>query len=188
MKNFLTSKENLEFKRIDNILDLRQDTSSLILIGSNSKNLSSIIKKYFFDKYKLEDYKIISDNILYDLAQENNKKLNIINLYENKNIEQILKKLQFSRDFISEFNLKIIFIFDSKSYTHLTENCIDFYNTNSFAYNFIDHSYLFDNSKTKENSKLNSAISKYNDYISNTKNPSKKNKINNVIQYRHRSI
>ena len=161
MKTHLTSNEHLEFKRIDKLLTLRKNTSSLILLGVNSNALAREVKKYFLNKEEIKEYNPHSKNILLDLIKEPSKDILFINLYEHKNIKQISQNLQFSRDFIPEYKLKLIFIFDKESLEYIIENCFDFYSTNSFSYQFTDHSYTFERSEIVTNSKLSDAIERY---------------------------
>jgi len=173
MKTHLTTKEHLEFKRIDKILRLRKNSSSLILLGADSKILSNELLNYFSVKDGICEYIPKSINIILDLVQKEQTKISVINLYNHKDIDKILKNLQFTRDFIPEYKLKLIFIFDKDSLEKLIETCFDFYSTNSFSYQFTDHSYTFDKSQIKQNDKLDSAIAKYKVYttMQNTPQP-----------------
>ena len=56
MKSFLTSEEHLNFKRIEKILELRKESSALILLGSNTLELSKEIEKYFLEKENIIKY------------------------------------------------------------------------------------------------------------------------------------
>jgi tetratricopeptide (TPR) repeat protein len=169
MKSHLTSQEHLSFKRIDNVLELRMDSSALILLGSNSFNLSKEIENYFLEKEYIQKYTPQSKNILHELTTSLGDYY-IINLYENHDISIIIKNLQFYRDNIIEFNLKLIFIFDYKSLEELKEEAFDFFSTNSYSYQFTDHSHKYHRSEISTNNKLKEKILKYKNYTTlNTK-------------------
>ena len=165
MKSFLTSEEHLNFKRIEKILELRKESSALILLGSNTLELSKEIEKYFLEKENIIKYIPESTNVLYELTSSKNSDFKLINLYENKDINSIIKNLQFYRDFIPEHNLKLIFIFDYEGLEKLKEEAFDFFSTNSFSFQFTDHSYNYEKKDFEKNSKLKELITKYNAYI-----------------------
>lgn len=181
MKSFLTSEEHLNFKRIEKILELRKESSALILLGSNTLELSKEIEKYFLEKENITKYITKSTNILYELTTSKNSDFKIINLYENKDINSIIKNLQFYRDFIPEHNLKLIFIFDYEGLEKLKEEAFDFFSTNSFSYSFSDHSYktyIIDKDIQKT---LNEKINRYNIYTTMNPKQEPKVKINMMI-------
>ena len=90
MKSFLTSEEHLNFKRIEKILELRKESSALILLGSNTLELSKEIEKYFLEKENIIKYIPESTNVLYELTSSKNSDFKLINLYENKDINSII--------------------------------------------------------------------------------------------------
>ena len=49
MKEYLTSQEHLTFKRIEKIIELREDDSLLILLGVDTELLSNSIENYFLE-------------------------------------------------------------------------------------------------------------------------------------------
>ena len=165
MKEYLTSSENIAFRRIEHIMDLRQDSSALLLLSANSSALAKALESHFLALPQVEAFHLSSTNFLYDLTQSSEKELfYFINLYENENIDAIIKKLQFGRDFIVQYNLKIILLFDLEKYELLQERAYDFFSVNSFSYSFTDHSYTFERKSVSISEKLEEFIATYNDY------------------------
>jgi len=165
MKEYLTSIEHLAFRRISKIIDLRRDSSALIVLSANTPKLSTALDEYFLSIDEVEQFYPTSTNILYELSRISSKPFYLINLYGDKNIDAIIKTLQFSRDFIAQYELKIILILDTQSYERLQERAYDFFSINSFSYQFIDHSYSFDASSITQSSKLSEYIDTYNRYM-----------------------
>ena len=165
MKEYLTSIEHLAFRRISKIIDLRRDSSALIVLSANTPKLSTALDEYFLSIDEVEQFYPTSTNILYELSSISSKPFYLINLYGDKNIDAIIKTLQFSRDFIAQYELKIILILDTQSYERLQERAYDFFSINSFSYQFIDHSYSFDASSITQSSKLSEYIDTYNKYM-----------------------
>jgi len=165
MKEYLTSIEHLAFRRISKIIDLRRDSSALIVLSANTPKLSTALDEYFLSIDEVEQFCPTSTNILYELSSISSKPFYLINLYGDKNIDAIIKTLQFSRDFIAQYELKIILILDTQSYERLQERAYDFFSINSFSYEFIDHSYSFDASSITQSSKLSEYIDTYNRYM-----------------------
>ncbi|HHB95180.1 MAG TPA: tetratricopeptide repeat protein, partial [Campylobacterales bacterium] len=165
MKEYLTSIEHLAFSRISKIINLRRDSSALILLSANTPKLSMALNEYFLSIDEVEQFYPTTTNPLYELSSISSKSFYLINLYGDKNIDAIIKNLQFSRDFIAQYELKIILILDSQSYERLQERAYDFFSINSFSYEFIDHSYSFDTSSITQSSKLSEYIDTYNRYM-----------------------
>ncbi|MCK4440931.1 MAG: tetratricopeptide repeat protein, partial [Sulfurovaceae bacterium] len=165
MKEYLTSVEHLAFRRISKIIDLRRDSSAIILLSANTPKLSNALNEYFLSIDGVEQFYPTTTNPLYELSSISSKPFYLINLYGDKNIDAIIKTLQFSRDFIAQYELKIILILDSPSYERLQERAYDFFSINSFSYEFIDHSYSFNTSSITQSSKLSEYIDTYNKYM-----------------------
>ena len=184
MKNILISSENIHFNKISNILRLRKNSSILVILGANTQKLSLSLGEHFSSKDNFVEYIPKSDNIILDIVENKNKnnKIYIINLYKNNNINQIQKNLQFSRDYIAECKLKIIFIFDNDSYENLIENNFDFFSVNNYFYNFNDHSYSFDKAQVNNNNKIDELIKKYQTYTTMNINPKSNIKLEMLLK------
>ena len=164
MKDFLTNEENISYKRVIKILNLRKNDSLLIILSTNSKKLSNEIIKNLLQEENTKSFIYNTDDIIKELIYKNQfDSCNIINLYDGQNIDNIIKNLQFKRDFIVEKLLKIIIVIDEKNLEKLKENAFDFFSTNSFSYSFHDHS--FKTSLDEVNRKtLDERINEYKSY------------------------
>jgi tetratricopeptide (TPR) repeat protein len=174
MKEFLSSNEHLSFKRIENIINTRQKYSLLILLGADSDNLSNTLEDELLKIKNSSKFLPKSDYILKELIEQNNNDTKIINLFKYPNIKNVLKNLQFTRDYISEYGLKIVFIFDKNTLESIKEKYYDFYSINSYDYQYSDNSYQFDQSQVKQNDKLSNAIAKYENYKNSHNKPQPK--------------
>ena len=143
---------------------LRKNDSLLIILSTNSKKLSNEIIKNLLQEENTKSFIYNTDDIIKELIYKNQfDSCNIINLYDGQNIDNIIKNLQFKRDFIVEKLLKIIIVIDEKNLEKLKENAFDFFSTNSFSYSFHDHS--FKTSLDEVNRKtLDERINEYKSY------------------------
>jgi len=168
MKSHLTTSEALNLKRIDNVIELRKNSQALIILGADSKKLADKLQSYFEDNKQIKNYKYETTNILFELTTQPKEPTYLVNIYETENIDAILEKLQFGRDFIPQFGIKFVVIVDKRSYEILRDRYYDFFSVNSFAYLFTDHSFGFDRAAIEDAGKLDEKIREYEKYMQNT--------------------
>jgi tetratricopeptide (TPR) repeat protein len=170
MKSYLTSSENIAFKRIERMMSLRKNGAALFLMSVDTLKLSNAFSKYFLALENVINFTPSSSNVLHELSTFSNDTFYYINLYEHENIEKLIKALQFGRDFISQYKLKVILLFDKKHYEKLQEEAYDFFSVNSYSYSFVDHSYDFSSADIKKSEELTSHIEKYELYVKEKNN------------------
>ena len=123
MKDFLTNEESISYKRVIKIVNLRKNDSLLIILSTNSKELSNEIIKNLLQEENTKNFIYNTDDIIKELIYEKEfDSCNIIDLYDIQNIDNIIKNLQFKRDFIAEKLLKIIIVIDENNFEKLKEN------------------------------------------------------------------
>ena len=121
----LIPAEALEFERLLRLIELRKDSSLLALVGVSSSNQKEEFKSYLLSRDDIELFNPNSDPIV-ELTQLNSrdKHIYLIDLF-NKANERVLSRLQFARDYIAEYGLKVIFLFNSSEYK-LLQNVLIF--------------------------------------------------------------
>ncbi len=165
MKDFLTNEESISYKRVIKIVNLRKNDSLLIILSTNSKELSNEIIKNLLQEENTKNFIYNTDDIIKELIYEKEfDSCNIIDLYDIQNIDNIIKNLQFKRDFIAEKLLKIIIVIDEKNFEKLKENAFDFFSTNSFSYSFHDHSFKTSLDEINNRKILDEKINEYKSY------------------------
>jgi len=155
-------------KATDNVIELRKNSQALVILGADTKELAGELQSYFEDNKQIKNYKYETANILFELTTQPKEPTYLVNIYEAENIDAILEKLQFGRDFIPQFGIKFVVIVDKRSYEILRDRYYDFFSVNSFAYLFTDHSCKFDRTQINGNGKLEEKLREYDEYTHNT--------------------
>jgi len=172
LKDLLVPEELLQLDKLDSAIEISEGTSFLALLGVDSLELSKTYSERFNVGFRRFTPK--TEHILDEILSIK-KEFIVINLYENTNNEYI-KNLLFYRDFIADYQLRIIFILNPAHYLEISKNAVDFYNVSSFAYMFT--SYQIEMLKEVKNTELNQLIK---DYQEKKRQLSKKQKVSFLI-------
>ena len=166
INKLLTPSEQLKLKELHQVIITLDDLPSLIILGVNTEKLAEKIKKDIFNKHSNIEYFKVKENTKYKniidtIWRQKKVKYQFINIFNHKQKEDIIKLLNYNRDYIFEKNLRLIFVFDNKSIKNIKQNAYDFFSRNNFFYNFTDHSYKFKQSDVKNSDELDEKIASY---------------------------
>ncbi len=172
VEKFLILDEKLKLFDIEETLELRKDTSCLIMIGVSSQRLGKAFCAYLSsitDKSKLLDKKNLTPltDIVETHRQEQYDGFYILDFsaeqYADKELSELVSNLNFYRDYIGELGLKIIVVASSEVMQYIYSNAYDFVSFNNFMAYFDD--VKIDIDIKVDLSKLEEAQKDYKEYI-----------------------
>jgi len=160
----LLPTDKLSFKRLESAIK-RISVSGILLVGVDTLNLSNEFENYLKETHSLKLLDIESE-ILSTIAYDDSidkKDFFLVNIFNKENQKEMIKHLQFQRDFIPEKNIKIVVILSNEMLEYLKTNAGDLFSTVKFSYSFVDHSFNF--VLEEKDDKLQKAIKEYEDYL-----------------------
>ncbi|MBW1834394.1 MAG: tetratricopeptide repeat protein [Deltaproteobacteria bacterium] len=176
LDEFLTAKDRVDLKKLPITLELRKNSSCLVLIGADSVELGDAFSQYISICLKGDDYFFHTPKtelILPEIVDSGSNiffdKYIIIKLYDQNLTDtgksKINSGLLLYRDYIPEYNLKLIFILSHDLMRYLQTSAYDFFSFNNYSRFFFDHKYRYERIDT-DNRKLSTLIKELNTYLS----------------------
>ncbi|MBW2742654.1 MAG: hypothetical protein JRE64_28470 [Deltaproteobacteria bacterium] len=173
---FLTAKDRIALKKLPLTLKLRKNSSCLVIIGADSVELGDALSQYISMCLKEDAYffhtpktELILPEIVGSGSNISLDKYIIIKLYDQKLTDagksKINAGLLLYRDYIPEYNLKLIFILSHDLMRYLQTSAYDFFSFNNYSRFFFDHKYRYERIDT-DNRKLSTLIKELNTYLS----------------------
>jgi len=152
LNDLLNPKEYASIGNLSLTLKLRKNLGCLILIGVNSEELGDAFCSLLEEELGTDNFCYFSppsDLILYDMVVIHIRetlpleKFFIIRLdntqHDRASRKMISAGLLFYRDFIGDYSLKLIFIFDHELFRRVMSDAYDFFAFNNFAGYFHDN-------------------------------------------------
>ena len=179
LDEFLTAKDRVALKKLPLTLELRKNSSCLVIIGTDSVELGDAFSQYISMCLKEDDYffhtpktELILPEIVDSSSNISLNKYIIIKLYDQKLTDagksKINSGLLLYRDYIPEYNLKLVFILSHDLMRYLQTSAYDFFSFNNYARFFFDHKYRYQRIDT-DNRKLSTLIKELDAYLSGNK-------------------
>ncbi|MEA1933299.1 MAG: tetratricopeptide repeat protein [Thermodesulfobacteriota bacterium] len=176
LDEFLTAKDRVALKQLPLTLELRKNSSCLVIIGADSVELGDAFSQYismclkgdayFFHTPKTE---LILPEIVDSGSNISLDKYIIIKLYDQKLTDagklKINSGLLLYRDYIPEYNLKLVFILSHDLMRYLQTSAYDFFSFSNYSRFFFDHKYRYERIDT-DNRKLSTLIKELDTYLS----------------------
>lgn len=137
INNYLLPEELLQLDKLETEIELSDESSFFAIIGVDTNELSNSFENYFQQTINnIKKLTVKSDKILNDIKNlELNEKFVLVNLF-TKEDSIFIKNLLFFRDFISDYNLRIIIIVNREYYKTIMRDAIDLYNISTFSFSF----------------------------------------------------
>ncbi len=179
LDEFLTAKDRVALKKLPLTLKLRKNSSCLVIIGADSVELGDAFSQYISMCLKEDAYffhtpktELILPEIVDSSSNISLNKYIIIKLYDQKltnaGKSKINSGLLLYRDYIPEYNLKLIFIFSHDLMRYLQTSAYDFFSFSNYSRFFFDHKYRYKRIDT-DNRKLSTLIKELDTYLSGNK-------------------
>jgi tetratricopeptide (TPR) repeat protein len=179
LDEFLTAKDRVALKKLPITLELRKNSSCLVIIGADSVELGDAFSQYISMCLKGDDYffhtpktELILPEIVDSGSNISLNKYIIIKLYDQKLTDagksKINSGLLLYRDYIPEYNLKLVFILSHDLMRYLQTSAYDFFSFSNYARFFFDHKYRYKRIDT-DNRKLSTLIEELDAYLSGNK-------------------
>ncbi|MCD4805963.1 MAG: tetratricopeptide repeat protein, partial [Desulfobacterales bacterium] len=176
LDEFLTAKDRVALKKLPITLELRKNSSCLVLIGADSVELGDAFSQYISICLKGDDYffhtpktELILPEIVDSGSNISLDRYIIIKLYDQNLTDagksKINSGLLLYRDYIPEYNLKLIFILSHDLMRYLQTSAYDFFSFSNYSRFFFDHKYSYERIDT-DNRKLSTLIEKLDTYLS----------------------
>ena len=140
MKTFLLPKDHKQLEKLQTTI---QETS-ISLIAVDTKELCMNFIEYLSKNSNITHCNIKNqEDIKNILDTKNSHNILLINLFENKNRNEIANYLQVYRDDISRYKLKVVLILDLEGMIYI-KALGDFMGKVDFSYVFIDHRFNYE--------------------------------------------
>ena len=130
MRDILTSNEHIQLKKIFKSIELLKNKTALIVLSADTHKLSLALNDYILKEGNISTYnteKIPNNNIIQDIITSHKNSFLLINLFLHKDINEIIKFLNYDRDDVFKHKLKLIFLFDKESSKILKQKAFDFF-------------------------------------------------------------